>query len=223
MAPPIMVLSHHPAQLCQNHNGVMRRTLVGPGLMDRPGPRPWLEPVSLILTLKLVLVTCLELLVMWLHLPAGLWTHRVRAMTHISAAPVSHLAVFAGNSSAPLHHRPAQPQVITEMGDLMVQQTLTYEHGHVLSGGEDVPRTRDVLPAPGADRRPVVTGRPHLLLAPRLDHSSRRLRSENSRHGEDGQTVRETRTELRLKGLDAPTWAPRGCGNGRVVDAQTGP
>lgn len=68
---PFTVLSHHPAQLCQNHNVVMSRTLVGPGLMGRPGPRPWLEPVSLILTSKLVLVTCLELLVMWLHLPAG--------------------------------------------------------------------------------------------------------------------------------------------------------
>lgn len=63
-------------------------------------------------------------------------------MTHISAAPASHLAIFAVDSSAPFHHRPAHPQVITKMGDLMVQQTRAYEHERVLSGGERRPENQ---------------------------------------------------------------------------------
>lgn len=140
----------------------------------------WLEPVSLILTLNLVLMMCLELLVVRLHLPAGLWTQQVRAMTHISAArfpPGRICCEFISSVPPPAAH----PQMVTKVGNLTVPRTRTYEREQVLSGCDRRPKNQGLaagawgLPSAGADRRAIVAGRPHLALACQPDRLSRRV------------------------------------------------
>lgn len=79
----------------------MNRTLVGPGLTDRPVQRPWLKPVPLIFIFNHMLM-CVSLIDLGLHLQAGLSTPQVQAMTHISVVPVVqnrafNMAIFAVN------------------------------------------------------------------------------------------------------------------------------